>query len=249
MSSHDKEFSFMKGKGDVVAAVDFGSRAIRVLIGRRSPEGICKIVGYGAALSNGCVSYGAIQDINAAAKTFRRALNDARQMANERVHYIYCGIQGATLKSNLFEGKVQIENGIVKPEHLIKARENASLSHVSTDSRPISCIVSEEWLVDNMPVLYPLNMRGAVLTGRIRFTQLMAFLENNLRQCVENEGLKISDFVYTPLASAFGCLYDEDMSAGVAVINLSAPLVRALPCIRTARLWNPQPTSGEAPIL
>lgn len=212
----------MTGKGDVVAAVDFGSRAVRVLIGRRTPEGIHKIIGSGDAPSNGCVNFGAIQDIGAAAKAFREAFNNARQMCNERILSIYCGIQGNTLKSNLYEGKVQVENALVRPEHLKKARDNASLGNNVPDAVPISCIVSEEWLVDNVAVADPLNMRGNALTGRIRFTQLTAFLENNLRQCIENERLNIAGFVFTPLASAYGCLFPEDKTAGVAVVNLGA---------------------------
>lgn len=212
----------MAGKGEVVAAVDFGSHAIRVLIGRRSPDGITKILGYGSALSHDCVSFGAIQDADAAGQAFASALKDAKRMAHERIYSIYCGIQGMTLKSNIYEGKVQIENEIVKPEHLVKARENASLSHFSPDARPVSCVMSEEWSVDDMRVSDPIDMRGGVLRGRIRFTQLSVFLENNLRACLEGQGLEIADFVFTPLASAYGCLTREDRQIGAAVVNLGA---------------------------
>ncbi len=212
----------MSGKGDVVAAVDFGSYATRVLIGRRTPEGMFLITGYGQALSKECVHFGAIQNIQAAAKAFRKALDAARAMSGERIVSVYCGIQGDTVKSNLFEGKVQVENGLVKPEHLIQARKNAELGSVASGSRSIGCIVSEEWLLDNMPVMNPLNMRGNVLTGRLRYTQLSAFLENNLRQCIENEGLTVADFVFTPLAAAYGCLLPEDKKSGAAVVNLGA---------------------------
>ncbi len=212
----------MAGKGDIVAAVDFGSHAIRVLIGRRTPEGMCKITGYGQALAQECVHFGAIQNISVAAKMFRKALDDARAMSGDMIVSLYCGIQGHTMKASLFEGKVPVENNLVKPEHLIEARKNAELGSVSAGMRSIGCIISEEWLVDDMPVMNPLNMRGHVLKGRIRYTQLPDFLENNLRQCIENTGLSIAHFVFTPLASAYGCLLPEDKKAGAAVVNLGA---------------------------
>ncbi len=73
----------MAGKGEVVAAVDFGSHAIRVLIGRRFPDGMTKILGYGSAPSHECVSFGAIQDADGAAHAFKSALKDAKRMAND----------------------------------------------------------------------------------------------------------------------------------------------------------------------
>jgi cell division protein FtsA len=212
----------MAGKGEVVAAVDFGSHAIRVLIGRRFPDGMTKILGYGSAPSHECVSFGAIQDADGAAHAFKSALKDAKRMANERIFTIYCGIQGNTIRSSVREGKVQIENEIVKPEHLIKVRENASLGISGPDVRPISCIMSEEWRVDDMRVSDPIDMRGTVLQGHIRFTQLSVFLENNLRACIEGQGIEIADFVFTPLAAAHGCLTREDKNIGAAVVNLGA---------------------------
>jgi len=212
----------MAAKGEVVAAVDFGSHAIRVLIGRRYPDGMTRILGYGTAPSHECVSFGAIQDADAAAQAFKSALAQARRMANERIFTIYCGIQGTTIRSLVREGKVQIENDVVKPEHLVKARENAALGTPGPDARPISCIMSEEWQVDDMRVSDPIDMRGAVLQGRIRFTQLSMFLENNLRACVEGQGVEIADFVFTPLAAAYGCLTREDKNIGAAVVSLGA---------------------------
>lgn len=212
----------MAAKGEVVAAVDFGSHAIRVLIGRRCPDGMTKILGYGSAPSQECVNFGAIQDADAAAQAFKSALRDARRMANERILTVYCGIQGNTIRSSMREGKVQIENDVVKPEHLVKVRENAALGSPGADVRPISCVMSEEWQVDEMRVSDPLDMRGAVLQGRIRVTQLSVFLENNLRACIEGQGVEIADFVFTPLAAAYGCLTREDKNIGAAVVSLGA---------------------------
>lgn len=212
----------MAGKSEIVAAVDFGSHSVRVLIGRRSQDGICKVLGYGSALSHDCVSFGAIQDAEAATQAFASALKDARRMANERIYAVYCGIQGMTLKSNALEGKVQVDNEIVKIEHINKARENAGLSCFGPDSRPISCVMSEEWFVDDMRVSDPIDMHGSVLRGRIRFTQLSVFLEKNLRATIEGLGLEIAEFVFTPLAAAYGCLTREDKNIGAAVVNLGA---------------------------
>ncbi|MFA7692961.1 MAG: cell division protein FtsA [Candidatus Hydrogenedentes bacterium] len=210
----------MAAKSEVVAAVDFGSREIRVLIGRHFANGITKILGYGSAPSDGYVEFGAIQDAAAAELAFKSALRDAKQMANARIFKIYCGLQGETLHSRRYEGKAPIENGVVKPEHLAKVRDNAAIGLNAPDKLPVSCIMSEEWKVDNMPVVDPLDMKGSALQGNIRFIQLPVFLENNLRSCVEKQGIEIADFVFMPIAAAYGCLTREDKQIGAAVVNM-----------------------------
>ena len=63
----------MRNKQNTVGVVDFGSRAIRVLVARQDEDGQVQILGHGSAPALGCVSQGVIQDRNAA----RVALKDA----------------------------------------------------------------------------------------------------------------------------------------------------------------------------
>lgn len=212
----------MARKSELIAAVDFGSRAVRVVITRRTADGQTRILGYGVQPTQGCIRFGAVQDLNAATQAFHAALKAARKMAGVNVFALYCGIHGPKIKSGVTEGKVPIENHIIKPEHLATARENAATASIDTDARPLSSIMSEEWTVDGVRVIDPLDMHGSVLKGRIHFAQLPKFVENNLRACVEAQGLVIEEFVFMPLAAASGCLTCEDMQLGAAVVDLGA---------------------------
>ncbi|HDP33973.1 MAG TPA: cell division protein FtsA, partial [Candidatus Hydrogenedentes bacterium] len=212
----------MAKKGELIAAVDFGSRAVRVIITRRTPDGQTRILGYGVEPTRGCIRFGAVQDLNAAIQAFRAALTAARKMAGVNIYALYCGIHGAKIRSGVSEGKAQIENKIIKPEHLETARENAATAASDIDVRLLSSIMSEEWTVDGVRVANPVGMRGAVLKGRMHFAHLPIFVENNLRACIEAQGLVIEDFVFMPLAAASGCLTCEDMQLGAAVIDLGA---------------------------
>ena len=212
----------MSKNKDIVGVIDFGSRAIRVIIGSRLRNGQTHILGYSSVPTQDAVHFGAIQDINLAGKLANQALTQAQAMAKEKTYYLYCGIQGSTEMSGIHDGKVEIENGIIKPEHLEAARHNASLECVTPESRPVSCIKSEQWTVDDIRVADPIGMQGHVLKGRIHFTRLSIFLENNLRTCLENQKKKIADFVYMPLAAAHGCLTLEDIRLGAAVINFGS---------------------------
>jgi cell division protein FtsA len=209
-------------KRETVAAIDFGSRAIRVVIASRHVSGQTRILGYGSTPTQGAVNFGAIQDINLATSRVNLAITEAQRMANMRVHSLYCGIQGKTLDSRISDGKVEIENGLVKEEHLDAARHNASLESGAPDSHPVSCVRSEEWTVDDMRVADPIGMRGSVLKGRMHFTRMSVFLANNLRSCLHSQKKEITEFVYMPLAAAHGCLTLEDIRLGAAVINFGS---------------------------
>ena len=212
----------MARKGELIAAVDFGSRAIRVVITRRTPDGQTRILGYGVEQTKGCIRFGAVQDLNAATQAFRSALASAKKMAGTNIFALYCGIHGPKIKAGVTEGRVPIENKIIKPEHLETARENAATASIDSDARPVSAIMSEEWTVDGVRVVDPIGMHGMVLKGRLHFAQLPKFIENNLRACVEAQGLVIEEFVFMPLAAASGCLTCEDMQLGAAVVDLGA---------------------------
>lgn len=212
----------MAKKGELIAAVDFGSRAVRVVITRRAPDGQTRILGYGVEPTRGCIRFGAVQDLNAATQVFRAALMTAKKMAGVSIFALYCGIHGAKIESGVSEGRVQTENGIIKAEHIATARENAATSSIVTDTRPLSSIMSEEWSVDGVRVIDPIDMHGSVLKGRIHFAQLPQFVENNLRACIEMQGLVVEEFVFMPLAAASGCLTCEDIQMGAAVVDLGS---------------------------
>ena len=56
----------MRNRSEIVGAVDFGSREVRVVVARKDDDGSIQIVGQGTAPGLGCVSQGVIQDLNAA---------------------------------------------------------------------------------------------------------------------------------------------------------------------------------------
>lgn len=209
----------MSLKKEYVNVIDFGSRAIRVVMASRHANGQTRILGYGSVPTQGAVHFGAIQDITQATRLVNLAITEAHRMSGIKPHAFYCGIQGKTLSSHISDGKVEIENGLIKKEHLEAVRHNASLESGTPDSLPISCVRTEEWTVDDTRVVDPTGMRGSVLKGRTHFTRLSTFVANNLHACLDAQKKEITEFVYMPLAAAYGSLTLEDIRLGAAVIN------------------------------
>lgn len=210
----------MRNRGEIVEVVDFGSRAIRVLIARREPDGTIQIIGHGTAPGHGCVSQGVIQDRNAAQLALKRALADAEREARVRVKSLFCGVNGKNVDTFIREGNVKVEREVVELAHIAEARDIASRDILAAGKRITSSISAQEWYVDDMRVIDPVGIRGQVLKTRVHFARLPGVIEDNLVACIESQSRELEDMIFIPVASALGCLTPEDMELGVAVLDL-----------------------------
>ncbi|GMU93273.1 MAG: cell division protein FtsA [Candidatus Hydrogenedentota bacterium] len=210
----------MRGRGEIVGVVDFGSREIRVLIARREHDGTIYIIGHGTAPAHGCVSQGVIQDRAAAQLALKRAINFAEKEARTRISSLFCGVNGKKVETFIREGNVKVEREIVEPGHMMEARDIASRDILAPGKRVTSSITAQEWYVDDMRVIDPIGIRGQVLKTRIHFARLPAVIEDNIIACIESQSRELEDMIFIPIASALGCLTPEDLELGVGVLDL-----------------------------
>lgn len=207
-------------KGEFVGAVDFGSKEIRVLIGRRDDEEGIQIIGHGTAPGHGCVSQGVVQDLSAAQLAFKKALSQAEREARVKLWSVFCGINGRNVETFIREGNVKLEHDYVEPHDLQEALDIASRDVLAPGKRVTSSIAAQEWYLDDLRVMDPVNIRGQVLKTRVHFARVPAVIEDNIVTCIESQGREVEDIIFQPLASALGCLHPEDMELGVAVIDM-----------------------------
>ena len=210
----------MAKKGEIVGGVDFGSREVRVLIGRRGDDGGVQIVGHGTAPGRGCVSQGVIQDLGAAQSALKRALTAAKKEAGIKLTSLFCGVNGKKVETFIREGNVKLEKEVAELRHLEEALDVASRDILAPGKRVVSSITSQEWYVDDLRVRDPIGIRGSILKTRVHFAQLPTVIEDNLLSCIESQGCELEDVVFMPLAAALGCLTPEDMELGVAVMDI-----------------------------
>lgn len=210
----------MRGKGEIVGSVDFGSRDVRVIVARKEDDGTIQVIGHGTAPARGCVSQGVIQDLNAAQMALKHAMTDAEKGARVRVTSLYCGINGRNVETFIREGNVKLEQEMVEQAHMDEALDIASRDVLEAGKRVVSSISAQEWYVDDLRVANPLRIRGHVLKTRVHFARIPAVIEDNLAQCIESQRRELEDVIFLPLAASLGCLTPEDMELGVAVLDM-----------------------------
>lgn len=210
----------MRNRSEIVGAVDFGSREVRVVVARRDDDGSIQIVGQGTAPGHGCVSQGVIQDLSAAQVALKTALAEAERDARIHVTSLFCGINGKNVETFIREGYVKLESEIVELQHLEEAHDLASRDILQAGKRIVSSIAAQEWYVDDLRVIDPLGISGQVLKTRIHFARIPSVIEDNLVQCIESQRRELEDIIFMPLASALGSLTPEDRELGVAVLDM-----------------------------
>lgn len=204
----------MLGRSEIVGAVDFGSREVRVVIARKDEDGTVQIIGHGTAPGRGCVSQGVIQDLQAAKLALKRALVEAERGARIKVMSLFCGINGRNVETFLREGHVKLDQEIVEQSHMDDALDIASRDVLEAGKRIVSSVAAQEWYVDDLRVIDPVGITGHVLKTRIHFARIPAVIEDNIVRCVESQRRELEDIIFMPLASSLGCLTPEDRELG-----------------------------------
>lgn len=210
----------MARKGEIVGAVDFGSRSVRVLVARQNADGGVHILGHGVAPGRGAVQQGVIQDLAEAQAALKRALADAEREAGLRAGSLFCGVNGKNVETFIREGTVRLDKEVVELGNLEDALDQASREILASGKHILSSVTSQEWYVDDIRVADPVGIRGGVLKVRVHFAQLPSLIEDNLTHVVESQGRELEDIVFMPLAAGLGVLTPEDMELGVAVLDL-----------------------------
>ena len=210
----------MRNQSEIVGAVDFGAREVRVVIARKDEDGSMQVLGQGTSPGRGCVSHGVIQDLTAAQVALKGALSEAERESPIHVTSLFCGINGRNVETFIREGNVKLEREVVEQQHMDEALDMASRDVMEAGKRVVSSLSAQEWYVDDMRVIDPQGICGQVLKTRVHFARIPAVIEDNIVQCIESQRRELEDLIFMPLASALGCLTPEDRELGVAVLDM-----------------------------
>ncbi len=210
----------MRGRSEIVGAVDFGSREIRVIIARKDDDGTIQVIGHGSSPGLGSVSQGVIQDLSAAQVCLKDALRQAEDEARIKVMTLFCGINGRNVETFIREGQIEIDADVVEQRHMDEAIDMASRDINEAGKRVVSSLAAQEWYVDDLRVGDPIGITGRALKIRVHFARIPAVIEDNIARCVESQRRELEDIIFMPLAAALGCLTPEDRELGVAVLDM-----------------------------
>ena len=208
-------------KSEIVVGLDIGTTKIACIVGRRDEYGKIEILGIGKSESLG-VSRGVVANIDKTVQAITAAVAEAEQKTGQKIKYVNVGIAGQHIKSLQHRGiltreSIDEEIGQVDIERLISDMERLQM----LPGEEIVHVLPQEYIVDSeQGIKDPRGMSGIRLEANFHIITGQIAAAKNIHRCAHKSGLKVTELVLEPLASAEAVLSDEEKEIGVALVDI-----------------------------
>jgi len=212
----------MNNEQPIIVGLDIGTTKIAVIAGRKNEFGKLEILGFGRSNSNG-VKHGQVLNIDETIKAIKSALENCyASNPNLEVNEVYVGIAGHHIKS------LQTRGDIVRhdTENEISQREIDQLiadqykTYIPAGDQIID-VIPQEYTVDNFQnIPDPIGYGGVKVGANFHIITGDKNAIRNINRAVEKASLVTKDLVLQPLASSAAVMAQEDLEAGVAIVDI-----------------------------
>lgn len=203
---------------EIIVGIDVGTTKICTLVARLEADKL-RILGVGIEPSDG-IRKGIIVDLNAATQAIARSVQKAEQTSGLEITSALVSIAGAHVSSVNSRGVVGVSGDVIDEYDIARALE-ASRAVAIPHNREIIHVIQRGFVVDGQDgIRIPLGMRGYRLEVETHIITAASATVENLRKCVGDAGVEISEFVLNPLASAEVVLTEEERQMGVVVCDI-----------------------------
>ncbi len=206
----------------IIVGLDIGTTKIAAIAGRKNEYGKLEILGFGRANSNG-VKHGQVLNIDETIKAIQMALDNCyASNPNLEITEVYVGIAGHHIKSLQTRGDIVRQN----TDDEITRREIDQLiadqykTYIPAGDQIID-VIPQEFTVDNFQnIPNPIGYGGVKVGANFHIITGDKNAIRNINRAVEKSNLLTKDLVLQPLASAASVMGQEDLEAGVAIVDI-----------------------------
>jgi len=212
----------MNNEQPIIVGLDIGTTKIAVIAGRKNEFGKLEILGFGRANSNG-VKHGQVLNIDETIKAIRQAL-DACYSSNPDllINEVYVGIAGHHIKSLQTRGDIvrQETEDEISQKEIDQLIADQYKTYIPAGDQIID-VIPQEFTVDNFQNIQdPIGYSGVKVGANFHIITGDKNAIRNIKRSVEKSNLNTKDLVLQPLASAAAVMAQEDMEAGVAIVDI-----------------------------
>ncbi len=212
----------MNSEQPIIVGLDIGTTKIAAIAGRKNEYGKLEILGFGRANSNG-VQHGMVLNIDQTIKAIQTALENCyASNPNLEINEVYVGIAGHHIKSLQTRGDIVRHNTdeeIMQSEVEQLVRDQYKTYIPAGDQ--IIDVIPQEFTVDNFQnIPNPIGYSGVKVGANFHIITGDKNAIRNINRSVEKSGLCVKDLVLQPLASAAAVMCEQDLEAGVAIVDI-----------------------------
>jgi len=212
----------MNSEQPIIVGLDIGTTKIAVIAGRKNEFGKLEILGFGKANSNG-VKHGQVLNIDETIKAIRTALDNCfASNPNLDINDVYVGIAGHHIKSLQTRGDIvrQANDEEISQREIDQLISDQYKTYIPAGDQIID-VIPQEFTVDNFQnIPNPIGYGGVKVGANFHIITGDKNAIRNINRSVEKSGLHTKDLVLQPLASSSAVMAQEDLEAGVAIVDI-----------------------------
>ena len=209
----------------LITALDVGTSATQTVVAERIFEGDgdrLRVLGVGIVPSAG-VRKGVVVDLDDAADVIRRSADEASRSAGVAIKSVWAAVGGARVSVASSRGVVAVSraDGEITREDQRRAIAAAETFLPRNPNRDTLHVIAREFRVDQEEgVRDPVGMHGVRLEVDALIIEIFAPALKNFLKCIESAGLRVTDYVFGPLAAAEAVLSKRQKELGVMLVDL-----------------------------
>ncbi|UEG50291.1 cell division protein FtsA [Ferruginibacter lapsinanis] len=209
-------------KNPVIVGLDIGTTKIAAIAGQKNEHGKLEILGFGRANSNG-VQHGMVLNIDQTIKAIQQALENCyASNPTLDIKEVYVGIAGHHIKSLQTRGDIVRQNveDEIRQDEIDRLVADQYRTYIPAGDKIID-VIPQEFTVDNFQnIPNPIGYSGVKVGANFHIITGDKNAIRNINRSVEKSGLTTKDLVLQPLASASAVMCDQDMEAGVVIVDI-----------------------------
>lgn len=206
----------------IIVGLDIGTTKIACIAGRKNEFGKLEILGFGRAGSNG-VQHGMVLNIDQTIKAIQTALENCyKSNPGLEVNEVYVGIAGHHIKSLQTRGDIvrQTTEDEISQFEIDQLLADQRKTYIPAGDQIID-VIAQEFTVDNFQnIPNPIGYSGVKVGANFHIITGDKNAIRNINRSVEKAGLGIKDLILQPLASAAAVMCEQDLEAGVAIVDI-----------------------------
>lgn len=206
----------------IIVGLDIGTTKIACIAGRKNEFGKLEILGFGRAGSNG-VQHGMVLNIDQTIKAIQTALENCyKSNPGLEVNEVYVGIAGHHIKSLQTRGDIVRQNieDEISQQEIDQLIADQRKTYIPAGDQIID-VIAQEFTVDNFQnIANPIGYSGVKVGANFHIITGDKNAIRNINRSVEKAGLGIKDLILQPLASAAAVMCEQDLEAGVAIVDI-----------------------------
>lgn len=212
----------MNNEQPIIVGLDIGTTKIACIAGRKNEYGKLEILGFGRANSNG-VKHGQVLNIDETIKAIKAALDNCK-LSNPDLEFneVYVGIAGHHIKSLQTRGDIvrQDTGDEISQREIDQLIRDQYKTYIPAGDQIID-VIPQEFTVDNFQnIPNPIGFGGVKVGANFHIITGDRNAIKNINRAVEKSNLSTKDLVLQPLASSAAVMAQEDLEAGVAIVDI-----------------------------